>query len=115
MRVQFHPAADAELIEAAQWYEDRHRGFGVRFISAAGDASMAIGKTPLRFSTPPAVRTARDVRRKLLEGFPYSMIYEVREQEILILAVSHTSRRPGYWQARTREKGITPPPATPLR
>lgn len=45
MKVRFHPVADAELMEAAQWYEDRSTGNGVRFISAAVDASFTLAKT----------------------------------------------------------------------
>ena len=42
----------------------------------------------------------RGYRRKLLERFPYGIIYRIEGEEILIVALAHTSRRPGYWQNR---------------
>ena len=100
MKVRFHPVADAELMEAAQWYEDRSTGNGVRFISAAVDASFDSGKNPLQYPPPPTLRSRRHIRRRLLEGFPYSMIYEVLDTEIRVLALSHARRRPAYWLKR---------------
>jgi len=42
----------------------------------------------------------RNVRKFLLARFPYSVYYLSRDDEVLILAVAHGSRRPGYWRHR---------------
>jgi plasmid stabilization system protein ParE len=39
-------------------------------------------------------------RRKLLERYPYGIIYRIEGEEILIIALAHTSRRPAYWRGR---------------
>jgi hypothetical protein len=43
------------------------------------------------------------VRRCLVHRLPYGVIYSVDEQksELLILAVMHLHRQPGYWSERT--------------
>lgn len=42
------------------------------------------------------------VRRRVLQGFPYSLFFKVNTDEVVILAVAHHSRRPGYWIDRMR-------------
>jgi len=39
-------------------------------------------------------------RSWLLTRFPYRLIYRVRDEDVYIVAIAHTSRRPGYWQNR---------------
>jgi hypothetical protein len=39
-------------------------------------------------------------RRILLLGFPYQIVYRLRPAEIVIVAVAHLKRRPGYWKNR---------------
>ena len=41
-----------------------------------------------------------DRRRYIFRRFPYSIIYQVAEDELRILAVAHHRRRPGYWAGR---------------
>ena len=45
-------------------------------------------------------RVDRNLRRMLLHRFPFSLIYSVEADAILIVAVAHCGRRPGYWQNR---------------
>jgi len=97
---RFLAEAEAELSAAAQAYADARMELAEHFLTAVIDAVTDIEKHPLRFASPPKLRTSRLVRRKLLKGFPYSLVYEVRESELLILAVAHTSRKPGYWRNR---------------
>ena len=40
------------------------------------------------------------VRRCLTRRFPYGIIYQIVDHEILIIAVMHLKRRPMYWQNR---------------
>jgi plasmid stabilization system protein ParE len=42
----------------------------------------------------------RRVRRFILSGFPYDMIYVASADEIVIVAIAHHSRLPGYWKGR---------------
>lgn len=40
------------------------------------------------------------VRRAILRRFPYSVLYYVRTGEVVIVAVMHHKRQPGYWEDR---------------
>lgn len=46
---------------------------------------------------------APDLRKTLLHRFPFSLIYSVETDQILIIAVAHYGRRPGYWQDRVEQ------------
>jgi toxin ParE1/3/4 len=99
MNVRLHPAADEELKAAAQWYEDRGAGLGERFLDECVDALLRIEHHPRRFGRA-RYRTSREIRRKLLDHFPYAIVYEVRAEECVVVAVAHVRRRPGYWRER---------------
>ena len=101
MRAGLHPEAELELQAAAQWYEQRVAGLGERFLSEAIDAFIAIERHPNRFART-RYRTARQVRQRSLDHFPYLVVYEVREAEGLVVAVAHAAQRPGYWRDRLK-------------
>ncbi len=42
------------------------------------------------------------VRRLGLRTFPYHLVY-VEDPRLVIVAVAHMSRRPGYWRQRLRQ------------
>ena len=93
--VGFHDAAEAELNEAASYYDMESPGLGVAFL---GDIRHAIDTISL-FPEAAAMIRGR-VRRKTLLRFPYALIYSLRQAEIRILAVAHQKRRPFYWRGR---------------
>jgi hypothetical protein len=35
-----------------------------------------------------------------VHGFPYSVVYRVHRDDIYVIAVAHSSRRPDYWRHR---------------
>jgi len=100
VKIRVLDEAEAELREAARWYERRVTGLGVRFTQAVVDGFTAIERQPLIYSRPPKVRTSRDVRRLLLHGFPYAIVVKILATEVLVLAIAHGRRRPGYWRKR---------------
>jgi hypothetical protein len=74
MNLRILPEAEAEIEAAAQWYEDRRGGLADIFLSAIGDALLAIEHHPQRYPRPVGVRTKRNVRRFILSAFPYSVV-----------------------------------------
>ena len=70
-----------------------------RFLSEAIDAFSIIERHPRR-SARVRFRTAREIRRRLLDHFPYAVVYEVRSSECVVVATAHAARRPGYWRDR---------------
>ncbi|MDD3584811.1 MAG: type II toxin-antitoxin system RelE/ParE family toxin [Kiritimatiellae bacterium] len=94
-RVTFHEDADAELIEAARYYEARTPSLGLALLLDIEDAVEQIQANPEAF---PLVGT--EVRHKLLRRFPYSVMYAIEPDRIRVVAVAHQRRRPSYWLHR---------------
>lgn len=93
--VKFHPQAESELAESAVFYNDRLPGLGDDFLKAVKLASRQIQADPLRRPL------RRDGTRKVtLPRFPHAVVYRDAPEQILIVAVAHGARRPGYWQNR---------------
>jgi plasmid stabilization system protein ParE len=90
-----HEAAEAELNEAAEFYDLKNPGLGTVFIDEVQRGIEIISEFPEAF---PLVRGC--VGKKGLIRFPYSLVYSVRPNEIRILAVAHQKRRPFYWLGR---------------
>jgi toxin ParE1/3/4 len=95
MRLVYHPEAEAELIEAARFYERRVPALGAQFLDAVDKSIAAILEAPQR---PPI--TDDDVRRYLMARFPYGIYYRVLQDQLRILAFKHHSRHSDYWRSR---------------
>jgi plasmid stabilization system protein ParE len=94
--VSIHESAEAELNEAADFYDRVSIGLGAKFIE---EIERAIGSIKQFPEASPLIRDR--VRKKTLKRFPYSLIYSIRPGEIRILAVAHQKRRPFYWRDRS--------------
>lgn len=99
MRLIYHPDAEAELIEAAQFYERRVSTLGSQLLDAVDIAIGVIQNAPERWSVIEA-----DVRRYLIPRFPYALYYRVLSDHVRILAFKHNSRHPDYWRYRLSDK-----------
>ena len=86
------PIAERDIEEAARWYEAREPGLGQAFVHEVLRALDAIVDSPERFPF-----LGDPYRRKLLDRFPYAIIYKVTTHRIYVRAVAHARRRPGYW------------------
>lgn len=95
MRVIYHPHAEAELIEAAKYYEGRVDGLGKRFLEESDKAGKLIREAPGTWRIFEA-----DVRRYLMPHFPFAIYYRALPDNIRILAFKHHSRHPDYWRYR---------------
>lgn len=95
MRWEFHPEALEEYREATQYYTKRDPALAMRFVEAVEDAIRRILEAPERWRV-----LDEDVRRCLTHVFPYGVLYTIESESILIVAVMHCSREPGYWKQR---------------
>jgi plasmid stabilization system protein ParE len=95
MRVRLHPEAENEMIEAAAYYEAQQADLGKRFLAAVQDAINSIQINPRLY---PVVDL--DVRRCLAKVFPFGVLFRIRPDEIVIVAVMHLARHPDYWKHR---------------
>jgi hypothetical protein len=72
MRLSYHPDAEAELVEAAQFYEQRVSTLGAQFLNAADLSIAAILEDPTRWRI-----IEENVRHYLMPRFPYAIYYRV--------------------------------------
>ena len=93
--ISIHEIAEAEINEAADFYDLESPGLGNAFIDGIQRALQRIVEFP---AAAPLV--CGRVRQRIVTKFPYSLVYSVRESEIRILAVAHHKRRPFYWHGR---------------
>ena len=93
--IRFHPQAEAEMIDAAAWYEARQSDLGRRFLTSVQDALNRIELNPEVYTT-----VESDVRRCLTKTFPFGILFRIRPDMIVIMAVMHLHRDPGYWKNR---------------
>jgi plasmid stabilization system protein ParE len=91
-------AATAELEQAVAWYEQREPGLGERLYVAFQEARLFIRRHPQA-----GLPFAHGTRKWRVPNFPYKVIYCNLPDQILIIAIAHDSRRPGYWQQRLRD------------
>ena len=91
----FHPEARAEVRQSVEVYEARLDGLGLRFLVAVEDTSERISSTP-----DAGAPLAGSFRKRIVPGFPYSVIYRVWEGYVYVVAVANQHRRPDYWRQR---------------
>lgn len=95
MTWDFHPEALAEYEDAARYYAECEEGLELRFILALESAFRDIVRSPERWRI-----FESDVRRYLVNVFPYAVLYSIECDSILVIAVMHCHREPGYWKHR---------------
>lgn len=93
---RFDPDAFAEYEEAAKYYAAQEHDLDLCFITSVEDAIATICESPERWR----IFAGHEVRRALTHVFPYGILYTIEPDHVLIIAVAHFSREPGYWQHR---------------
>ena len=95
MKINFLKIAQMELDDAIKYYNFEVPGLGDAFLAEVLNALDRIGRFPEAWH-PCSKRTRRCQTRR----FPYGIIYQIREKEILVVAVANLHRRPDYWEDR---------------
>ena len=91
----FHPEADAEFEEASLFYESRMPGLGKAFAAEIESTISLIREFP-----EAGLPIGTSHRRAVVARFPYSVVYRQYPDFIVVVAVAHQRRRPGYWRRR---------------
>ena len=94
-RLVFRPQAERELLEASSWYEECRPGLGQEFAEAIAARIAGILSSPL---ASPRVRG--EMRRSVVQRFPYAIYYQILSDEVVVLAVMHGRRHPRRWESR---------------
>jgi len=95
MIVEFLEDAEQEMVEAALWYESKEVGLGVRFRDEVAHVIERIVEDPLLWR-----ERSGGYRRVNCPVFPYYISFFIRGSRIIIAAVAHGHRKPGYWKSR---------------
>lgn len=97
MNLRIHRLVIAEVDHEVDYYESRQTGLGAELEDEIGAVSAMILQFP---EAAPQWKHRPDRRIIVLDRFPFTMPYQIKHDDIVILALAHTSRRPGYWSRR---------------
>ena len=95
MNFRFLAPAQAELLEAITYYSAIRTELGLSFEEAVAVAVRSAVAHPER-----GAPRSKSTRRWLVKGFPYGVIYRVREDELVVVAVAHERKKPDFWSQR---------------
>jgi len=101
--VTLHPDAEQEYLSSLSWYSGRSPTAAANFEEEFSSAIARIAEAPDRWPS-----YLNNCRRYILHQFPFSIVYQVLPSGILVFAVAHAHRRPGYWEKRLRWRGPEP-------
>lgn len=93
--IELHPAAIREIREAIQWYHERDLRKAAELRELIASAEELVERAPEAWAE--YFHGARGFR---LRKFPFVLVYVVRNDTIVIVALAHTRLRPGYWLER---------------
>ena len=87
-RLIIRPEAYADLAAAHDWYETKRVGLGAEMSAAVlrktCDARLRPNSFPIRHDP--------DIRRVLVDRFPYAVYFTARNDAVIVLAVFHASQ-----------------------
>ena len=95
MNVRFLTLAQQEVDEAVVWFDERVEGKGLVFLDELDRVVRLVKAYPLA-----SVEIEPDIRKCLFARFPYSLIYGIEDNTIVVIAVAHSRRSPRYWSDR---------------
>lgn len=92
-RLVISPTAQQDLREAVQWYEAQRSGLGERFAAKIDQLLKRIAVSPFQFP-----EFDEEVRRALVQQFPYAVYFVLADHAVVILAILHQRRHPDTWK-----------------
>jgi plasmid stabilization system protein ParE len=94
-RVVLSEEAERDALTAFAFYEERREGLGERFRDHVG---IAFGRIQASPELSPIIY--RDLRRRLVERFPYAILYRVYPGLVYVVAIMHAKQNPAIWKRR---------------
>jgi hypothetical protein len=95
MNVSFLSPAQIEFKEAVDFYNTQSEGLGFEFANEVRNTVQRIVEYPQAWP-----HISKRTRRCRCIRFPYGVIYQIRREEILVIAIMNLHRKPDYWQNR---------------
>ncbi len=96
MNYRFLPAAETDLNDAVDYYEACQPGLETDFLIEVHSAVSRIMEYPDGWT-----KVSANCRRCLTNRFPYELIYTIKGESILILAIANQHRHPDFWKNRS--------------
>lgn len=96
MTLRYRAAAKLDIQEARDWYRAISAALEERFAVAIANTLTIALDHPRAF---PVVHRG-DLRRAVVSEFPYQIFYRLRNSDLIVIAVTHSSRHPRTWQSR---------------
>jgi plasmid stabilization system protein ParE len=97
MNLRIHRLAVVEIDREVDYYESRQAGLGAELEDEIDVVFSLIVQFP---KSAPQWRDRPDRRVAVLDRFPFRVPYQITDEDIIVLALAHTSRRPDYWARR---------------
>lgn len=94
-QIEYHPQASDEVAQAFDWYSEVDPDVADRFKIELDRAEQLVQRSPEAWGS--YLHNTSGFR---FRGFPFVMAYILRDQRIIVIAVAHTRRKPGYWRDR---------------
>lgn len=99
MRIRLHSGARQDFDDAVVHYASIQPDLAARFIGEVNADFDLIKQDPQRWRI-----VSGSIRRVRITMFPFSLLYVVEGEVAHVLAVAHSSRRPGYWASRAESR-----------
>jgi plasmid stabilization system protein ParE len=96
MELTVRSRAEQDITEALDFYLDEDSPLSaLRFVDALEEAYGGILEAPFRYPADPD-----GIRQKSIQGFPFSVLYSIKSEEIVVFSIRHHKRKPGFWRKR---------------
>ena len=96
MKFNFHPLAVKELADSINYYENINPSLGLEFSEEVYSTIQRILQFPKAWT-----KISKNCRRCITQRFPYGIIYQIKNDEILIISVMQLNQIPKKWDERT--------------
>jgi len=99
MNITFLVPAETELLDAVAYFNSQSEGLGYEFAAEVKKTIERIVQYPEAW-----FQLSKRTRRCRTNRFPYGVIYQVRGENLLVVAVMHLSRDPQTWKGRVKDE-----------
>lgn len=104
MLLELHPDAEADILEAADWYDIQSPGLGDDLLAEVDDSIAVVLSASTAWPRwPKSPPREPPIQRFLLPRFRYfALAYQSFPDRVVVLALVHQRRRPFFWLQRAR-------------
>ena len=88
-RLLIRPLAANEIIDASDWYNEQKEGLGTEFIAELDSFFNNLLNNPFAYSY-----FEKPVRQGKIDRFPYLIVYEIFDDQIVVYSVFMAKRSP---------------------